>query len=749
MVSLPYPLLKSGLRRSPRRVKSPPLLQMESVECGAAALGIILAYYGRIVPLTELRFECGVSRDGSSAGNLIKAAQRYGLVAKGYKFELEQVLFVPPPYIVFWNFNHFLVVEGYRHKRFYLNDPASGPRSVSFEEFDQAFTGVVLTFEPGPNFQPQGQKTSLLVSLANRLQGSTVAIAYCILAGFLLVIPGITLPVFSQIFVDHILVENRTDWLRPLLLGMGLLAMLQLLLTRLQLRYLRHLRVKLAMGMSSRFLWHLLRLPVGFYSQRFAGEISNRLQINNTVAETLSGQLATTAISTVMVVFYAGVMMAYDGWLTLIGMGFAVANMLCLQWVNRHRVQTNMRLVQDLGKVSGVATAGLQNIETIKASALESDFFARWSGYYAKVVNAQQDLEVTNQTLGVLPSLLNAIASLLVLIVGGWRVMEGNLSIGMLIAFQGLMHSLLEPVTNLLNFGSTLQTLEGDLKRLDDVLRNPVDPVFSESHLLEKPKPLQQFQAASAASISPTERLRGVVELRQVTFGYSPVAPPLIEDFSLLLQPGQRVAIVGSSGSGKSTLARLICGLYQPWTGEILFDGLPMTAIPRSALVESLAMIEQDIFLFGGSLRDNLTLWDTCIPERQLVQACQDARIDDLIRTLPGGLDGQLLEGGANLSSGQRQRLEIARALVNNPKILVMDEATSALDTETEQQVDQQLRRRGCTCIIVAHRFSTIRDCDEIVVLERGKVVERGTHDQLWQLEGAYAHLIRSEEGAD
>ena len=743
MISFIHPLLKSGTRRSPRRVKSPPLLQMEAVECGAAALGIVLAHYGRIVPLAELRVECGVSRDGSSAGHLLKAAQRYGLIAKGYKFELEQVLFVPPPYIVFWNFNHFLVVEGYSRKRFYLNDPASGPRSVSVAEFDQAFTGVVLTFEPGDDFQPHGQKPSLLLSLANWLKGSTAAISYCILAGLLLVIPGITLPVFSQVFVDYILVENRTDWLRPLVLGMGLMAMLQMVLTVLQLRYLRHLRVKLAMGMSSRFLWHLLRLPVRFYGQRFAGEISRRLQINSTVAETLSGQLATTVISLVMVVFYAGVMLAYDRLLTLIGIGFAVANMLSLQWVNRHRVQTNMRLAKDVGKVTGVAIAGLQSIETLKASALESDFFARWSGYYSKGINTQQEMEVANQTLGVLPSLLNAIATLLVLGVGGWRVMDGKLSIGMLIAFQGLMHTLLEPVTNLLSFGSTLQTLEGDLNRLDDVLRNPVDPLFS-----GKSDALPPLQGLSSVDVPLTDRLRGSVELRHVTFGYSPVDPPLIEDFSLSLTPGQRVAIVGQSGSGKSTIAKLLCGLYQPWRGEIMFDGLPRADLPRSVLVNSLAMIEQDIFLFSGSLRDNLTLWNPHIPEAQVIQACEDAMMSDVIRAIPGGLDGTLLEGGANLSGGQRQRLEIARALVNNPVILVMDEATSALDPETEYQVNEQLRQRGCTCIIMAHRLSTIRDCDEIIVLEQGRVVQRGTHEQLQQRDGVYAHLIRSEEGA-
>lgn len=728
---------------SNQRVKTPTVLQMEAVECGAAALGIILAYYGRMVPLAELRVECGVSRDGSKAANIIKAAQRYGLIAKGYKRELEQLSPLRPPYIVFWNFNHFLVVEHFEQKRVYLNDPATGRRRVSLQEFDHGFTGIVLTFEPGADYQKGGRKPSLVLALLDRLQGSIHAIVYCLIAGFLLVIPSIAIPVFSQIFIDHILIEDRVDWLRPLLLGMTLTMILQGCLRLLQLRFLRKLKIKLAMGMSSRFLWHILRLPVNFYAQRFAGEISDRLQINHQVAETLSGQLATTIISTVMLVFYAAVMFAYDGLLTVIGLCFAAANVLALQWVNRQRVDVNLRLVQNRGKATGVAIAGLQSIETLKASALESDFFARWSGYYAKVINAQQDLESNNQTLSVLPSFLNSIATLLILIIGGLRVMNGDLSIGTLIAFQSLMYSLLEPVNHLVTFGSTLQELEGDLNRLDDVLQHPIDSVFSEASTLQNDLTDEQ-----TLRLFPGFRLQGHLELRNITFGYSRLDPPLIKNLNLSIKPGHRVALVGLSGSGKSTIAKLICGLYQPWSGEILFDGIPTHKIPRSILTNSLAMIEQDIFLFSGSVQDNLTLWDTTISNPQLAKACQDAGVYDVIRAFPGGFAGELMEAGANLSGGQRQRLEIARALINDPTILVMDEATSALDAETEHLVNQNLRRRGCTCVIVAHRLSTIRDCDEIIVLEQGEIVQRGTHDALWGTEGAYAHLIRSE-GAD
>jgi ATP-binding cassette subfamily C protein len=722
------------------RVKTPTLLQMEAVECGAAALGIILSHYGRIVPLPELRQACGVSRDGSKAKNVVKAAQFYGLQAKGWKQEIDLLIALRPPYIVFWNFNHFLVVEGLDQQRVYLNDPATGPRSISRQEFDQGYTGVVLTMEPGPEFTRGGRKPSIVQALRERLQSSVGALAYCLLAGFLLTIAGMVIPVFSQVFVDEILVQGRQQWLRPLLLGMILTAVLQGLLTLLRLRYLRRLKVKLAIGMSSRFLWHILRLPVGFYAQRFAGEISNRTSLNDQVADALSGQLATTAIDAVMVLFYTLIMIQYDRVLTLLVMGLAGVNILTLHWLSRQRADTNQRLIQEHGKAAGVSIAALQSIETLKASGLESDCFSRWAGYYTKAINSQQEMGMTNQTFSVLPPFLSALSAMLLLVVGGLRVMDGHLSVGMLVAFQGLMQSFLLPVNNLVNFASTLQELEGNLVRLDDVLRNPIEPELNQEsgYTLPVGQSSAHLQAASC-------RLQGYVELQNITFGYSRLDPPLIENFSLSIQPGQRVALVGGSGSGKSTIAKLVIGLYEPWAGTVCFDGQPRVVLPRQTLTNSIAMVEQDILLFSGTVRENLTLWDVTVPGKSLVRACQDAAIQDVVLSLPGGYDAELLEGAINLSGGQRQRLEIARALVNNPSILVMDEATSALDTETERIIDQNLRRRSCTCLIVAHRLSTIRDCDEIIVLERGKVVQRGTHQDLWQAGGAYSRLIRVE----
>ncbi|MBE9107883.1 NHLP family bacteriocin export ABC transporter peptidase/permease/ATPase, partial [Nodosilinea sp. LEGE 07298] len=469
--------LKDRFRRPDLR-RTPTLLQMEAVECGAASLGIILGYHGRIVSLADLRQACGVSRDGSKASNVLNAARLYDLNGKGFKVSLEAVQQLERPYIVFWNFNHFLVVEGFHRQKVYLNDPATGPRTVSLDEFSEGFTGVVLTFTPDAEFQTGGQKRDLVRSLRFRLRGSFRALAFCLLAGLLLVLPGLAMPAFSQVFVDQVLIQGRSSWLRPLLLGMLITSVLTGLLTRLQLQILRRLRIKLAMGMSSGFLWHILHLPVSFYDQRFAGEISNRIKLNDRLASLLSGELATTAISCVMVVFYGLVMWQYDWVLTLIGIGSVAVNLIALRWVARQRSDTNMRLMQEQGKVSGVAIAGLQSIETLKASGLESDFFNRWAGYYAKSLNARQEMDRINQRLGMLPAFLSGLSAMLLLTIGGFRVIDGALSIGMLVAFQSLIQQFMQPVNQLLKLAGDFQELGGTLDRLDDVLQNPVDPLL-------------------------------------------------------------------------------------------------------------------------------------------------------------------------------------------------------------------------------------------------------------------------------
>lgn len=722
-----------GILRPPSRAKTPAVLQLEAVECGAAALAAVLGFYKRFVPLAELRRECGVSRDGSKASNLVKAARRYGLLAKGLTLSSDGLSKIKAPSILFWNFNHFVTFEGRHNDQVFLNDPAVGHRVLSAQEFDRCFTGVVLAMEPAEEFEPGGRPPQLWPALLERFVGSSAAAVYCFLAGLLLVVPGLAIPAFNQVFIDSIILEGRTDWLRPLIMAMLIALGSQALLHFLQLRYLRRLKVKLAMNMSSKYIWHMLRLPVSFYQQRFPGEVANRSSLNDKLAGLMSGQLAQTAISVVMMGLYGAVMFAYDILLTSIGILFAAINFLVLRFVSSQRVESNMRVLSEMGKTYGAAISGINNIETIKASGLENEFFQRFGGYFAKGTNAAQTLQLSNLVLSVLPALLLGLTTATVLVVGAFRVIDGGLTIGMLVAFQSLMASFLMPISDLSNLGQQFQELRGDLDRVDDVLQCPV---------------VAPQKSVEKAGETPQEgsRLYGEVELISATFGYSPLGRPFFKEIDLQVAPGNVIALVGGSGSGKSTLARLVCGDYPLWDGEVRFDGILRDDIPEKVLANSFSVVDQEISLFAATVRDNLTLWDQTVPNDRLIAACDDAAIRDVIESLPNGFETEILEGGSNLSGGQRQRMEIARALVHQPSILVLDEATSALDAETEAVVMERVRMRGCTAIIVAHRLSTVRDADQILVMSGGQIIERGTHDELWALDQEYTRLMRAGE---
>jgi len=723
--------LKARLIRPGRRVRTPTVLQMEAVECGAASLAIILAYFGRFVPLEELRIACGISRDGSKASNVVKAARGYGLTAQGKRLGIQELHQQKLPFVVFWNFNHFLVVEGFGSGIVYLNDPGCGPRKVTDEEFGKAFTGVTLVFEPGPEFKRGGEQRGLLKALLPRLKGSKSAFSFVVLASLALVIPGLVVPIFTQVFVDSYLIGRMDDWIKPLLLGMAITAVLRACLTWLQQSQWLRMEMRLALTASGTFFWHVLRLPVEFFSQRYAGDISQRVTSNDRIAQILSGDLATNAVNVVALIFYVAIMLQYDWMLTLVGILITGINLVTLKYISRLRKDGNMKLLQDRGKLMATTMGGIQTIETIKATGGEGDLFMLWSGYKAKVNNTKQQLELYTRLLSVLPNLLNALVTVAILGLGGARVIAGDLTVGMLVAFQSLMSSFTQPVTNLMGLAGKLQEAEGDLTRLDDVLHYPMEERFITSPL--------------AADGTPRQ-LQGYLELRNLTFGYSRLEPPLIENFNLQLAPGQRVALVGGSGSGKSTVSKIVMGIHKPWSGQVLLDGIPREQIPASVLNATLGGVDQEVYLFEGTVRDNLALWDETLPESDMVQAARDACIHDVIASRAGGYDGEVGEGGANFSGGQAQRLEIARALATNPRNLVMDEATAALDPVTEKIIDDHIRRRGCACLIVAHRLSTIRDCDEIIVMDRGKVVERGNHDHLMTIGGFYHNLINATQ---
>lgn len=714
--------MKSG--RRPRRV--PTVLQLASVECGAAALAMVLAYHGRWVPLEELRLACAVSRDGAKAGSILKAARAYGLLARGFRKEPEQLAELPWPVILHWNFNHFVVLEGVSKGRAFLNDPVEGPRVVTLRELAEAFTGVVLAFEPGPDFEPGGAPPRFLPQIAARLSGSRAALAYVALASGLLMALGVILPVFAGVFVDDILIGRQAAWLAPLLIGMALTALARMVLTGLQQKILVRLEAKLAVAWSGRFVWHVLRLPMSFFAQRHVGEIASRIAANDRVARLLSGELANSFIDLGMMAFFAAAMFAYDPLLAAVVIALALPNLAVVRLASERQSRASQQLLAAEGRLRGTTAGLIQAIETLKAAGLENRSFEKWAGHQAKVLNLRQEIGLQTAMLGIAPGLLRNLTIAAVLGLGGLRVMHGALTLGGLVAFQSLASSFLQPIDRFVALSAVFQLARADLDRLDDALRNQTDA---------------NLDAGDADDEAPGQ-LAGAVELSDVSFGYSPLEPPLIEGFDLSLTPGARVALVGASGSGKSTIGRLICGLQQPWSGEVRFDDRALPGISTAARARSVAYVDQDIFLFEGTVRENLTLWDGGAPDEALTQALSDAEILDEVAARPGQLDCAVAEGGINFSGGQRQRLEIARALASNPSILVLDEATAALDAATEKAIDDNIRRRGCTCIIIAHRLSTIRDCDEIVVLREGRVVERGAHDELVRRGGEYAALI-------
>ena len=710
--------------------RTPTILQLETVECGAASLAMILAYYGRYVALEKLRGECGVSRDGTKASNLLRAARLEGLEAKGYRKEPTDLGSLTLPAIVFWNFNHFVVLEGFRDGKAHLNDPAQGRRVVDAAEFDHSFTGVILVFEKGPDFQKGGNRPSVVRSLKQFFVGLQRAVAVLVLLGLMLVLPGILLPLLASRFIDEVLVAQVKGMVVPLLLGMSITAIVRAILEWMQSQFLSRTHARKALDLSSRFFWHALRLPAEFYTQRSAGEIASRVSLNEGVAHTLSSELSQLLLSLFTASFFLIAMFWFSVQLTLIAIAAVAIELFIWRIISERTAELSQQMSVQSGRLSSASINGLNNIETIKAAGQDWGLFSKWVSLQTQVVNTSIKVQGIGITLGQVPGMLALAVNMIILAVGSLRIMNGEMTIGELVAYQTLLAGFVAPTHTLLSLNQKIQSLRGDIARLEDVLRYPS---------------VATHQATSGNS---TQKLRGELELAGLSFGYNPNESPIVDGVSLKLKPGMRVALVGGSGSGKSTIARLVVGLYQPWAGEVLFDGLHRERYVPAVFAASVSIVDQDIFLFNGTIRENLTMWDKSIPNEDLVAACRDACIHDVIVARSGGYDAMIEEGGRNLSGGQRQRLEIARALVRNPRLLILDEATSALDPTTERIVEENLRRRGCTCLVIAHRLSTIRDADEIIVLEYGRIAQRGTHEQLLgQADSHYAKLVASGLG--
>ena len=721
-----------------RRVRTSVLLQLTETECGAACLGIVLSHFGRWVSIEELREACSVGRDGCSAADIFRAARRYGLDTKGWRRQPHQLRAMPLPMILFWEFHHFVVLEGFSGDRFLINDPANGHRTVSAEEFDQAFTGVTLTFKPRPVFEPGGVRPGLLYRIVPWLRDVKKPLAFAACCGLLLTVPSLAMPLLVNLFVDFVL-SGREPSLGEVLVGVLLAAAgLLFLLTWLRERCLRLLSVRLSVDHASRFMARLFRLPMRFFSQRFAGDLTSRIQLLDSVSNVATRHLLGIGIEIVTSLAFLGLMLAFDPLLAAVVVALSVLSAMAMRALARVRVDENRRLRREQGMLYGIGMFGVSKIDTLQATGAEDEFYARWTGYQARELLARQRFAELGYVNASLPVLFLVLANAAVLGIGGWRVMSGDMTAGMLTAFYMAASSFMMPVGRFIQFADLFQILEADLQRLDDVFDAAEDSDFESGG----------DGAGSGDQVSTLGgrlRLKGRVELRDVTFGYQQNREPLLKDFSLTIEPGQRVAIVGPSGSGKSTLSALVAGIYRPWSGEILIDGHPRTAIPRELLTSSVSLVDQHIFLFAGTVRENLTMWLPNVPDHALMAAAQDAIVHDVIISRPSGYDGPVDEGGSNFSGGQRQRLEIARALVNEPSVLVLDEATSSLDTITEVRIDDALRRRGCSCLIVAHRLSTIRDCDLIVVLEHGREVQRGAHTELMrETDGLYRQLVDS-----
>ena len=709
-----------------RYVKVPTVFQMEATECGAASLSMIFSYWGKYMPLEQLRIETGVSRDGCSAGNIMRAATRYGMECHGYRKEPKSLRGVDLPCIIHWDFNHFVVLEGFKGKYAYINDPAVGRRRLTTEELDEGFTGIVITFKPTEAFEKQRKTESLLPLVKERLVGVKSAPFQAVVIGILLAVPGVIFPVLSQIFIDDILGKTEVSWFAQFLVFMAGTIVFRAALTLYRSFILQRTKNRLVLLSSKQFLFHLFRLPAEFYDQRYTGDLCSRVSCNDSINSFIAGDLAGTLLNLLAAIFYLVLLLIYNPLMTLIGMAGTAINVIIAGITSKKLSEKAVRIQQDKGKLAGAVCAGIGISTTIKASGAENIYCTRILGYDAKVSSLEQQMGKIRSVSGAIPQVLGYLFDAVLLVVGAFFVINGKMTLGMLLAFTLLFKVFSEPVEQLVDFAKKIQTAKADMARVNDILKYPRDEKFTSNRINTEIK----------------SKLTGAVECQSITFGYSKLAKPLIEDFSFTLAPGSSVAIVGPSGCGKSTVTKLVSGLYRPWSGKILIDGVSLDEIPAEILHSSVSAVSQSITLFSGTVKDNLTMWNPAVSEQDMINAAKDACIHDTIIQKPNAYNYLISEGGSNLSGGQRQRLEIARALATNPTVLILDEATSALDPLVEKQIIDNIKRRGCTCVVVAHRLSAVRDCDRIIVMNEGRIAQKGSHEELAAADGLYKRFM-------
>lgn len=720
------------MKKRKKRITVPVIMQMEALECGAASLAMILAYHGKWLPLEQVRSDCGVSRDGSKASNIAKAGRSYGLEVKAHRYGVDEVKEnVTYPAIIHWNFNHFVVLCGFTKNAAVINDPARGTIKVTMEEFDHSFTGVCIEFTPGENFEKGGKPESVFKFLKDRLANTTASVIFVMITAVLVAFVGLVTPVFARIFTDQILPGHNMHWLEMLLVAMLFTAIFRMIVGFLNEIYLYRIKGKLAIVSNASFMWHMLHLPMDFYAQRMVGDLAGRQKLNDQIAETLIAKIAPVFIQIILLFFYFIIMIRYSVVLTFVGCIAIVLNLLASQIASHMRVETTRVRMRDESKVDSATMSGIDMIESIKSSGAENGFFERWAGFQASA-NIQTVKQLRNDSFFLsIPVLLQELSNAVILTIGVWLIMKGKFSVGMLVAFQSLLQQFMMPVESLLDIGQSIQETRTSMERVQDVMKYASDNSY--------------VKTFSEDDITEFEKLKGTIELRHVTFGYSKLEEPLLKDFNLIIHPGDKVAFVGPSGCGKSTIAKLISGLYEPWEGEILYDGKKITEIPRESFLGSLSVVDQEITLFEDSISENIKMWDKSITDYEVILASRDAQIYQDIMARLGGYEHKIDAGGRNFSGGQRQRFEIARVLAGDPTIVILDEATSALDAKTEYEVTKAIKNRGITTIVVAHRLSTIRDCNEIIVLEHGQIKERGTHEELYKLGGMYSQLVTME----